>query len=97
MKRFLFAGLAALACAGCNTTHFVRTEVWREQRNGQPVTVTNRVEVLNRRAIWSTESYTASLGTNSASLTATKSSTDQQTIQILVSALIALATKSPTP
>jgi hypothetical protein len=98
MRRFMRPAmlLALLAMpllfCGCNTTRFSRTETWLDPERGP---VTNVVSVMNRRAIWSTESYTATLGTNTASLTATKSSTDQETIQILVQALISLATKAP--
>lgn len=97
MRRFMRPAMLTLLAipllfCGCNTTRFSRTETWLDPQRGP---VTNVVSVMNRRAIWSTESYTATLGTNTASLTATKSSTDQETIQILVQALISLATKTP--
>lgn len=92
MKVLLLLAAVGLACCGCNTTQFSRTETWTD---GAGVTRTNTVSVSNRRCIWTTESYAASLSGNSAKLTATKSSTDQQTIQVLAQALISLATKAP--
>ena len=92
MKLLLVLVLVGLACCGCNTTRFSRTETWTD---GAGVTHTNTVSVSNQRCIWTTESYATSLTGDKATLTATKSSTDQQTIQVLAQALISLATKAP--
>lgn len=91
MNRLLAVAAVVLLC-GCNSTRFSRTETWTD---GAGVTHTNTVSVSNRRCIWTTESYVASLSGNTAQLTATKSSTDQQTIQVLAQALVSLANKAP--
>lgn len=87
--KMLLAIAACLALCGCNTTRFSRTETYEAEREGKRVTVTNTVQVVNVRAIWSTESYTARLSKDTASLTASKSSPDAETIAAIVQAVIA--------
>lgn len=78
MKKTLLAALMPFAmggllisCTGCNTTKFIRTD-----KDG------GRIEVVNVRAFWSSESYDCQLSTNgTARLTATKSSVDAAAIQ----------------
>lgn len=64
--------LAASLLSGCNTITFEKQEV----ANG----ATNTVRVSNRRVFWNTDSYEATLSTNSASLKASKSSVDSVAI-----------------
>lgn len=91
MKRLLAVVSMGLLC-GCNSTQFSRVETWTDKDG---IAHTNMVSVCNRRCIWTTESYTASLSKDTARLTATKSTTDQETIQIMAQALVSIAQKAP--
>jgi hypothetical protein len=69
-------GLAAMCC-GCNTT-----TCKMERPDG------TKICVVNNRFFWSSDSYMASFGTNSASLTANKSSVDANAIAAAVQGAI---------
>ena len=65
------AGIIVTLLSGCNTTRFTRTD-----KDG------GKIEVVNVRAFWSSESYDCQLSTNgTARLTATKSNVDSAAIQ----------------
>ena len=71
MKALYLIPIAALILTGCNTTRFSRTD-----KDG------SKIEVVNVRAFWSSESYDCQLSTNgTARLTATKSNVDSAAIQ----------------
>ena len=61
--------VATSMLTGCNTIEFQKTSA-----NGDSLTV------RNQRMFWSTDSYEATLGTNSATLKASKSSVDSVAI-----------------
>jgi hypothetical protein len=71
----LLFGIAAaiVLLAGCNTT-----SCEMERPDG------TRVKVVNNRFLWSTEAYTVSFSTNTATLSANKAGTDSAAIQAAV-------------
>lgn len=68
----------ALFVTACNTTSFEATKP-----DG------THIRITNQRLLWSSDNYAATLGTNGASLTANKSSTDSATIQAIVQGAVA--------
>lgn len=77
MKTLFLIGACALL-AGCNTTSFTATKP-----DG------TKIAISNNRFLWSSDSYSATLTTNGASLTANKSSADSATIQAIVQGAVA--------
>ena len=87
MKKTLTAltGLALIAC-GCNTTNFTASKP-----DGTKVSITNS------RLFWTTDSYSASLKGDEATLSANKSKTDTEAIGAVVTAAVSAAAKSVKP
>jgi len=73
MKKIILASFAAVLLTGCNTTVFTAVK-----SDG------TKVSVSNHRFLWTSDSYTATLSTNGASLSANKSSADSATISAIV-------------
>lgn len=78
MKTLILIPIAALLLTGCNTTVFTA-----KKSDGTTVSISNH------RFLWSSDSYSASLTTNGASLTANKSSSDSATIAAIVQGAVA--------
>ena len=76
MKKLFLIPVLALA-AGCNTTSFKATK---------PDGTT--VQIVNTRILFSTENYSATLTTNGATLSATKSGVDGEASAAIVAAAI---------
>jgi len=72
----------AFLLTGCNTTTFKATKA-----DG------TSVQITNKRFCWSTENYAATLTTNGASLTASKSNVDSAAIAASVSAAVDVTAK----
>jgi len=72
--------------AGCNTTKFTATKP-----DG------TKVEIENKRWIWTTENYTATLKADEAALTANKSGTDNEAIKSLATGIAEGVTKGLAP
>lgn len=73
---------AAFALTGCNTTTFTKT-------------ADGSVSIVNRRCLWTTDSYDCQWNTNGASLTVNKSGTDKESLGALLDVAKSLANKAP--
>lgn len=78
MKKLFIASFAAVILTGCNTTVFTA-----KKADGTTVSISNH------RFLWASDSYTATLNTNGASLSANKSSSDSATISAIVQGAVA--------
>lgn len=86
MKKLLLIPMAALVFCGCNTTSFEATKP-----DG------THLKIANHRLFWSSDSYTATISTNGASLSANKSTSDSAAIQAIVQGAVAGATQAIKP
>jgi hypothetical protein len=77
MKKSLLLLLPVALFAGCCATNFSATKP-----DG------TKVAVSNYRLIWSTEAYNCNISSNSASLTANKSSTDSAAIAAVAQGVV---------
>ena len=87
MKKTLAALTAcALVACGCNTTNFTATKP-----DGTKVSITNS------RLFWTTDSYSATLKGDEATLSANKSKTDTEAITAVVTAAVSSAAAAAKP
>ncbi len=83
MKKAILISLPIILLTACNTTNFSATRA-----DG------TKVQIVNRRFMWATEAYNATLTTNGASLSASKSTVDSAAIGAAVAGAVDATVKA---